>query len=210
VTIGRLPSLVMSDQHIDSKVPPLEETPGPKLPWEIPEVAGTSILGAIGCLVVGGLATGIARGIEIEQPFTGVQGTWNVIAFSTQWASPVVALFVLCVFGLCWWQLQAWSEVAEESDEDDEGYEAQRHMRRAHQLACGARIALFLTAAGSLAGFVAELGVDLGAVGWTIEIDAGAATLATLVLSLAGEFAGRRLRQLYSPGLGAISGGDNL
>ncbi len=63
----------MSDQFLDSGVPTHDEMSKPRLLWEVPEIAGVSILAAVGSLVLGGLATGVARIVQIEQPFTGAQ-----------------------------------------------------------------------------------------------------------------------------------------
>jgi hypothetical protein len=90
---------------------------------------------------------------------------------------------VLGVLGLCWWQVDAWLEVTETpgTDSDDE-LEARGHLHRAHLIARWATLTLVVTAAGSIAGFAAEVGTNAGQRFWTIDIYGGASLLAVLVL----------------------------
>jgi hypothetical protein len=102
---------------------------------------------------------------------------------------------VLGVLGLCWWQVDAWLEVTETpgNDDDDES-EARGHMRRAHLIARWAMVALAVTAAGSIAGFVAEVGTNAGQGFWTIDIYGGGSLLAVLVLLSAAVAVNRRIQ----------------
>lgn len=157
------------------------------LTWEVPEIFGAAVLASVSVLGVGGLATGIARAITEAAsnfpPGLGSQEVWNAIAFGSEWAGPLLAIVVLGVLGLCWWQVDAWLEVTETlGSDDDESEEARGHMHRAHLIARWAMTTLAVTAAGSIAGFVAEVGTNTGQSLWTIDIYGGGSLLAVLVL----------------------------
>ncbi len=177
----------MTDQSVPED--PLDDgyPSEPPLAWEVPEIFGAAVLACVSVLAVGGLATGIARAITESAsnfpPGLGSQEVWNAIQFGSQWAGPLLAIVVLGVLGLCWWQVDAWLEVTETPghDDDDES-EARGHMHRAHLIARWAMVTLAVTAAGSIAGFVAEVGTNAGQRIWTIDIYGGGSLLAVLVL----------------------------
>jgi hypothetical protein len=175
-----------------------------RLSWEVPEIIGVAVVAVVGLLAAGGLGTGIARSVEFAPPngysFPGASlETWNAVQFGAQWASPLIAALLLGVLGLCWWQLQAWSEVIESPDSDDDVAEATGHMRRARRMARWTAAALLLTGAGSIAGFAAAVGANVGEPGgvWSIEIYAGAYLLAVLVLLAAAVVVRRHLGLRY-------------
>jgi hypothetical protein len=171
----------------------------PPLAWEVPEIFGAAVLSSVSALAVGCLATGIARAITEAAsnfpPGLGSQEVWNAIQFGSEWAGPLLAIVVLGVLGLCWWQVDAWLEVAEtRSDDDDDESEARGHMHRAHLIARWAMVALVVTAAGSIAGFVAEVGTNAGRSFWTLDLYGGGSLLAVLVLLSAAVPVNRKIQ----------------
>ncbi|HEY5250217.1 MAG TPA: hypothetical protein VIJ09_01050 [Acidimicrobiales bacterium] len=170
------------------ELPPEESDPNPRLEWEVPEIVGATILVSIAILAIGGLVTGIARDIATTGgalPIgSGNQQVWYAVQIGAEWASPVVALILMGVVGLCWWQWQGWSEVIEDPDRIEELSEALGHLRRAQRTAMWTRVVLVVTALGSIAVFVAQLGVYSGSDA-TLDILPGVETLAVFVL-LAG------------------------
>lgn len=192
----------MTDHSLPDAPPPVGDDPGPPPSWEVPEIIGVAVVTIVGILAAGGLGTGIARSIEFAQP-NGFPGssleTWNAVQFGSEWASPLIAALLLGVLGLCWWQLQAWSEIIESPDADDDVAEAAGHMRRARRMVRWTGAALVLTAAGSIAGCAAAIGAVVGEPGaeWSVEIYADADLLAVLVLLAAAVFVGRHLGLRY-------------
>ena len=171
-------------------------------------MAGVAILVSLALLATGGLATGIARIITTENVFPGsdIQVTWNSITFATQWASPVVAVLLLTVIGLCWWQLQAWSELIESPDPDDDPSDALRHIRRAHLMARWTLVGVALTALGAVALFVSQVATYAGLTDGdcTLEISSAANMLAVFALLAAALWAGGPLGRHDDPAVGPI------
>jgi len=171
----------------------------PRLDWEVPEIVAVAVLVTVAVLAVGGLATGIARSVTFQSPYTGFFSIWNAVQFGAQWAGPLIALAVLGVLGVCWWQLQAWAEVIEMPDNsDDDLPEALGHMHRARLMISWAVGALGVTAAGSVAGFAAQVGQQ-GRIGlaWPPDLISGAGMLAVLVVVSTGVLVGRQLNHRY-------------
>jgi len=173
------------------------------LAWEVPEIVGVAGLSTVALLAVGGLATGIARAVTETgssfPPGLFSQEVWNAITFGSQWAGPVVAIIVLAVFVLCWWQMQAWAEATDGPADDDDLADARGHIGRANLMARWAMAALVLTAAGSIAGFIAEVGLNTGQPYWTIDLYTGASLLAVLVLLGTAVVVNQRLRHQVAP-----------
>jgi hypothetical protein len=178
---------------------PDDDPPEPPLAWELPEIAALAVLAVVGIVAAGGLAAGIGRAVAASD--TGFPGSdsqvWLAVQIGGQWASPLIAALLLGVFGLCWWQVQAWSEVTDAPEDDDDVADALGHMGRAHRITLAARIAIVVTAAASIAAFVGTLGIYQGAAGpnWTIDLVVGASTVAVLVLLAAALWVGRRLQR---------------
>jgi hypothetical protein len=175
----------------------------------VPEVAAVAILVSVALLATGGCVTGIARFVTTTgAAFPGVdtQLTWNAVIFGAQWASPVVAVLLLAVIGLCWWQLQAWAELIEAPDPDDDLADALRHIRRALLIARWALVGVALTAVGAIALFAAQVATSSGLPDgdWTVEIAATGSFLAAVALLAAAVWAGRRLGRLSGPAVAAL------
>jgi len=165
--------------------------------WEAAEILGAAVLGGVGILAMGGLAVGIARIAVIQEPFANSQYSWNAIEFGAEWANFVVAVIVLGVLGLCWWQLQAWTAVVEDPEEAGQLPDALGHIRRAGQLTRWAEVALGLTLLGSVAGFAASVGTGGTTQLWVLDLIAGAQMLAVIVIFVAGIVVGRQLGRGY-------------
>jgi hypothetical protein len=173
---------------------------GSSLAWEVPEIAGVAILVAFLVIVVGGLATGVDVSTTQQAPYIDpMQSIWNAIQFGASWAEPLLAIVLLGVVGLCWWQVEAWSEEFEASAED---FTALGHMHRARQISHWALGGLIVTATGAIAGLTALIGFNIpthpGQVAWSRVIGAGADTMATVVVLVAGILAVNRLQRRHA------------
>jgi len=165
--------------------------------WEALEIVGAAVLGGVGILAMGGLAVGIARMAVISAPPGEGQYMWSAIEFGAEWATFVVAVIVLGVLGLCWWQLQAWAEVIADPDEAGQLPDALGHIRRAGQLTRWAEVALGLTLVGSVSGFAGSVGTGGTTQLWVLDLIAGAQMLAVIVIFVAGMVVGRQLGRDY-------------
>jgi hypothetical protein len=175
--------------------------PAPRLPWEVPELVGVAVLLVVAVLALGGLVTGIAGTVKSHLP-DNISPIWTYLEFGAQWAEPLLALAVLGVLGLCWWQVQAWAEVIEAPDEEDENdrSEALGHMVRARMGAITSLGALVVTALGSVAGFVGMVGQGEVSQLWPGYIVRGTAMLAVLVVLAIGMMIKHGLRGRYGVG----------
>lgn len=162
--------------------------------WEVPELIAVAVLASVALVAVGGLVTGITRSFSSTAPFSSSQDIWSAIELGAEWANVVLAAVVLGVLGVCWWQLEAWREVREEPEDEDALSEALGHMQRTRWIISWAMIALGVTAAGSVAGFVAQVGSYGAGPVWAIDIWGASEMLAVIVVSTTGIFVGRRLR----------------
>jgi hypothetical protein len=165
----------------------------PTLPWEVPEIASIVVLVAFGALVVGGLVAGIVLDTELNGPIQS-QLTGEAIEFGTTWAEPLLAIALLGIVSLAWWQVEAWANKGEDSQYDD--YAARGHIERAGRIGLSAQAALLVTVAGSIAALVGEtiLNNGSGAGGWSRDILAGAALVGVLAITTGGLWIGRRAR----------------
>jgi hypothetical protein len=178
----------MTDSPVLDDVAAEEGDRGPRMAWEVPEIAGAAILVGVAVLIVGGLAVGIARALTTTGGVFAFsnQQTWAAVQFGAVWASPVVAVLLVGVLGLCWWQDQGWEEVV--ADGAEELSEARGHLRRARRMIAWTRVLVALTAVGSIALFAAALGINQGSSDWyDYYFPSGASTVATFAL-LAGAF----------------------
>ena len=172
--------------------------PAPRLPWEVPELVGVAVLLVVAVLALGGLAIGIAGSLKGQLP-DNISPVWTNLEFGAQWANPLVALAVLGVLGVCWWQLQAWAEVIEAPDEEDENdrIEALGHMVCARMGVISSLGALGVTALGSIAEFVGLLGQGGVSQLWPEYVFRGTEMLAVLVVLAIGMMIERGLRGRY-------------
>jgi hypothetical protein len=181
------------------------------LAWEVPEIVAVAILAAFFVIVVGALATGIYV-ITTQSPGLGVDpmaNTWNAISFGASWAEPLLAVIVLGVIGLCWWQVEAWSEEIEADAEEPSG--AFGHVRRARQISRWALLSLLVTAIGAVAGLIAQVGLNVlghfGPVTWVRFIGVVASVIAVLIVAVAGLLVVQRLMDPDTqPGRAAAGG----
>jgi hypothetical protein len=192
----------MTDQPVPvGAVPNEEDDAPPRLPWELPEIVAVAVLVAFFLLVVGGLVTAIVTGTAPNgSPSPGNQLIGMAIQYGTEWAEPLLAVVLLAVLGLCWWQFQTWADVAETTGDDQQAFDAQGHIHRARQITIWTQAALALTALGSLAFFA---GGVLSATGysrfvWSHDFYEGASALAVIVLAGVGLLVGKRLGQRYA------------
>jgi hypothetical protein len=160
-----------------------------------------AILVSVALLATGGSVTGIARALStagVTFPGGDSQLAWIAVSSGAGWATPVVAVLLLAVVGLCWWQLQAWTEVIEEPAPDDDLSDALRHIGRAHLIARLALVGVALTAVGAVALLAAQVATSVGLPDgdWTVTISAVASFLAAGALLAGALWAGRRLGPL--------------
>jgi len=158
-----------------------------------------AVLVAFFVIALGGLATGIDVSSSQQAPYLGdpMENIWNAIQFGASWAEPLLAIVLVGVVGLCWWQVEAWSEEIEEAR--PEGVVAVGHVRRARRISRWAVGGLIVMTMGAIAGFVAMIGFDVpshpGRLAWSRVIGVGADTVATVVVVLMGLVVFNRLNR---------------
>lgn len=161
-------------------------------------MAAVAVLVAVGLLVMGGLATGIAAAAGAREAFgpgAGAATAGSSIQLGAVWAEPLLAIVLLGVLGVCWWQVDAWSGALNDTDPA----EVAGHIRRGRQIALWVNAALVLTFAGSAADFAGLLLTNshpgnLTSLIWSRDIYEAASVLAVAVIVYGGIWAGRRLR----------------
>jgi hypothetical protein len=169
-----------------------------RLAWEIPETAAVAVLVAVGALIVGGFVAGIMASTSTDVGTPARFATGNAIGFGAFWAGPPVAIALLGVVGLSWWQAETWSAASEPDDERDQGAEAAGHMRRAHRISQWSQVALLLICAGAVALVVSSTllstgGVNSNSVDWARVVVEAANLLAILVVAGAGIWIARKV-----------------
>ena len=170
-----------------------------RLAWEVPETAAVAVLVAVGMLIVGGLVAGI---VASTTSYGGIMpseiGTGTAISFGATWAGPLLAIALLGVVGLCWWQVDAWSDASEPDDERGRAVEVVGHIRRAHRISQWTQGALFLVCAGAAAlvassALLSTGGVSANSVNWARIIVEVANLLAVLAVAAVGVWIGRKI-----------------
>jgi len=170
-----------------------------RLAWEVPETAAVAVLVAVGVLMAGGLVAGIVASMPSYGGGTPSRiAASTAISFGATWAGPLLAITLLGVVGLCWWQAEAWSAVSEPDDERDRMVEAAGHMRRAHRISQWTQGALLLVCAGAAALVVSSAllstgGVGANSVSWAPVIVEVANLLAVLAVAGVGAWIGRKV-----------------
>jgi len=169
-----------------------------RLAWEVPELAAVAVLVAVGVLMVGGLAAGI---VASTTSYGGIPSSGmvagNAISFGATWAGPLLAIALLGVVGLCWWQVEAWGDAGEPDDAHDRAVEVAGHVRRARQISRWTLAALLLTCVGTAALVVGSVllstggGGTAGPVAWSRTIVEVANLLAVLAVAGVGAWIGR-------------------
>lgn len=174
----------------------------PRVDWEVPEVAAVVILTAVGILILGGLATGIAAaaGSQVALgPGAGDVLAGASIQVGAEWAEPVLAIVLLGVLGLCWWHVSAYSGASDHAPS-----QVASHIRRARQIARWVNGTLLLTLAGSIALVVGEVLTysqsHRSSLIWSHYIYEGASALAVAAITAGGLWASTRLKA--EPGAG--------
>lgn len=174
------------------------DVPELRVDWEVPEVAAVVILVAVGLLILGGLVTGIAAVAGAPKSFgpgSGVLAAGSSIQLGAEWAEPLLAIVLLGVLCLCWWQVDTWSGALSDCDRA----EVAGHIRRGQQIARWVNGVLVLTLAGSMALFAGILltnsqSGNLSSLVWSRDIYEAASVLAIAAITSGGIWAGTRLR----------------
>jgi hypothetical protein len=118
------------------------------------------------------------------------------INFGATWAEPLLAVALLGVVGLSWWQIEAWGEMGEGEIHDTDDPEALGHIERARRIGLAAEVALIVTLAGSVADLVGPV-IEIpwgGARNWARYIISGASVLGVLAIAVGGWIIGRKKR----------------
>jgi hypothetical protein len=175
----------------------------PQVDWEVPEVVEVVILIAVGILILGGLATGIAAAVGSPGAFGPGAGdalAGASIQAGAEWAQPVLGIVLLGVLGMCWWQVSAWSHVLDHAPS-----QLASHIRRARQIAKWVNGTLLLTLAGSIALLAGEVLTysqsHRSSLIWSHYIYEGASVLAVAAITAGGLWASTRLNA--EPDVGA-------
>ena len=170
-----------------------------RIAWEVPETAAVAVLVAVGVLMAGGLVAGIVASMPSYGGGTPSRiAASTAISFGAAWAGPLLAIALLGVVGLCWWQAEAWSAASEPDDERVRVVEAAGHMRRAHRISQWSQVELFLICAGAVALVVSSAllstgGVSANSVNWARIIVEVANLLAVLAVTGVGAWIGRKV-----------------
>lgn len=179
--------------------------------WAVPEIAAVVVLLAVGLLVLGGLASGVAAAWGSSGAFG--PGAGEVLAGSSieigaEWADPVLAMVLLGVLCLCWWQVDGWSSASDHGDPVDMA----DHIVRSREIAGWVSRTLVLTLAGSVALFVGVVLANSRAGSassliWSRDIYEAASVLAVTTIASGGIWASGRLRTRSDVGTAGIRAG---
>jgi hypothetical protein len=171
-----------------------------RLAWEVPETGAVAVLAAVGVLMVGGLVAGV---VAANSPSYGGGTPLRIsvstaISFGATWAGPLLAIALLAIVGLCWWQAEAWGAVSEPDHEFERAVEAVGHIQRAHRICWWAQAELLLVCLGAVALVVSSAllstgGLNAGAVNWVRIIVEVANLLAVLAVASVGAWIGRKV-----------------
>lgn len=155
------------------------------------------VLIGVALLAIGGLAAGIARSTAAPTavpPGFDRQFLGSSIQLGSGWASFVLAVLLLGVMGVCWWNLREWELEADETESPEDTAESDGHLRRGCGIVTATELALVVIGAGAIAAFVGTLlEIQSGVAVWSVDFVAGAGTLAVLVVATTGVLLGRRL-----------------
>jgi len=175
------------------------DEPVERVPWEVPEIATVTVLVATGVLMAGGLAAGIVASTPSYGGGTPLRITASTaISFGATWAGPLLAIVLLGVVGLCWWQADAWCAGSETGEKRDDVNEAAGHVRRAHRISQWTQVELLLVCAGAVAlvassALLSTGGISANAVDWARIIVEVANLVAALAVAGVGVWIGRKV-----------------
>jgi hypothetical protein len=172
-----------------------------RLAWEVPETAAVAVLAAVGVLMAGGLVAGIvAAGSPSYGGGTPLRiATSTAITFGATWAGPLLAIALLGIVGLCWWQAEAWGVLSEPDEESKRTIEAVGHILRAHRICQWTQIELLVICLGAGALVVSSAllstgGLSASSVNWALIIVQAANLLAVLAVASVGIWIGRKVK----------------
>jgi hypothetical protein len=176
-----------------------------RVEWSVPEVAATAVLVLVCLLAAGGLATGIITVTGNPHLFgsSGDQLAALGTEYGASWAGPLLAIALVAVLGVAWWQAETWADAVNDPDADDADDASVGAVRlwRSWQLRRWAQFGLLVTAAGSVAGLAGALiasGNTPGGFGppamWAHDVLTGAEALGTLLVAAVGFWIASRVQ----------------
>jgi hypothetical protein len=149
-----------------------------------------AVLFAFAVVVAGGL---VAALIVASTAATGYLaparlGTGDALIDGTTWAGPLLAIALLGVVGVSWWQINTWKNVSQEGLLPYDDHQVQGHLERASRICSAAQVALALAAVGSTAALIGTVLFSLegGAQSWVRYLVSGANLIAVIVVSAGG------------------------
>jgi hypothetical protein len=127
----------------------------------------------------------------------------TAIQAGAEWADPLLAAILLGVLGVCWWHSQAWDQATEAGEGEARSLAAARHVDRARLIGAWTQAALVVTVLGAvslLLGVLVENSnqPNLPSIVWSRDAYVAASSLAVVAISVAGIWAGRRLRDRFT------------
>ena len=187
----------------------MEKAATPASTWDIPEFATAAVLAAIAVIIAGATVAGIAVGAS---QIGGPSGTGETVGadmqYAAQWADILVAIALLAVSGICWWQTEGWVEASTGGGGGHDGEWARDHLRRVGAIGVATQVELVLTGVGALAGFVGAIlfygSVPAGSDAWTRDILPAANLVAVLAVATAGMLITRRADAAARAAAGAL------
>jgi len=194
---------------LDTYALAMEQPANPASTWDIPEFAAAAALGAIALIIAGATVAGIAVGAS---QIGGPSGTGETVGadmqYAAQWADILVAIALLAVSGLCWWQTEGWVRGSTGGGGGHDSEWARGHLRRVGAITVATQVELVLTGVGALAGFVGAIlfygSVPAGSDAWTRDIMPAANFVAVLAVAAAGMLITRRVSASAQGGAGAL------
>jgi hypothetical protein len=179
-----------------------EDEPEDRPKWDLPDIAAVAILLAFYVVVLGGLVAGILYTSNFDQsqiPDSNLTiGT--AIQSGSGWASPIMAVVLLSVIAVCWWQSRP-QQIEELESEEFEGDEPQlasfddARAIRSRVIIYFVQVGFLLVTAGAIASLVGQILLVSGISGQTKAyfVTPGANCVAVIVIAGVGLFAGRQV-----------------
>lgn len=168
------------------------DTTGPsRLAWELPELVALVVPVVVAVLAVAGLVTGIMESTGYAGPSVRQQ-VGSAIEQGAAWSGPIIAVLLLGALGACWWQREAWTEVADNPDDAEMVAKALGHVDRSRVISRWIVGGLALVAIAAIAAFVGALLLNAPTAGpgsqylWGRDVYAAGVLLATLLVTSIG------------------------